>query len=158
MSSFIYFILQLPPKWCHFLSINQQSAAPLLAQMAAHQHTLIRIIQIKKNIEKRSSKTLSARWDREFKHLPWICPPISCKVYFKLSSLFGVMINGFEKAFFFFSVDPPNKGFRINSHHPTPSLMDFLRSTAKNQSIGGWKLCCVMHPAPPEQGNDLHLP
>lgn len=57
-----------------------------------------------KNIEKRSrktlEKTLGARWDRELKHLPWICPPIYCKVYFKVSSLSGVMINGFEKAFF----------------------------------------------------------
>lgn len=80
-----------------------------------------------KDIQKRSrktlEKTLGARWDRELKHLPWICPPIYCKVYFKVSSLSGVMINGFEKAFF--SAAPPNKGFRINSHHPTSSLMDF---------------------------------
>lgn len=57
-----------------------------------------------KNIEntfsKTLEKTLSVHWDTGFKYLTWICPPIYCKVYSKVSSLFWVMINGFEKAFF----------------------------------------------------------
>lgn len=118
-TSFIYFILLLPPKCCHVLSTKQQSAA--------HQNNANWKI-LKRHPGKHWRKPSVHVGTANFNTFLGFVLQFAVKFILKLAvylELWLMVFKRFLVFWIFFSAAPPNKGFRINSHHPAPSLMEF---------------------------------